>query len=199
MGKQVKLKPPEPPKESIDTRIDNLINAPMDGVSLLKKLDEIYRLMDITFPELPPREGKDQKWDPEIAKKILILRAYGWSAKKIEAIPGMPSRITIGTWKKEKPDFGQSWDEMFEMYLDIEAEETIPIADGTNADKEDVMLSKLRILTRQISAGRRLPHKWGQQTTQNQQAVIINHTEIVKKDSQTQVEVRSDSQRLEDN
>ena len=184
---KIKLKKPDEPKppESIDAYIDRVINAPMEGENVLLKLEEVYRIQDLSFPQMPPRSLTDIRWDPEIAKKILILRAYGWSAKRIEALPGMPSRITIGTWKKDKPEFGAAWDEYFEMSLDIEAEDIIPIADNTRASKEAVMLSKLRILARQFSAGRRFPAKWGQQGNGNTAQVIIQHAEIVKKDSQT--------------
>lgn len=51
------------------------------------------------------KKGRPTLYTPELAEKICALIAQGYSERKIAAMPGMPTRETIRTWKERQPDF----------------------------------------------------------------------------------------------
>lgn len=122
----------------------------------------------------------NSKYTPELAAKICLLVGEGYSLKKIGAMDGMPSDVTILNWCNglgidENIDFLSQYMRAKEDYAEHIAEEILQIADETSNDYiedktaptgyklngEAIQRSRLRIDTRKWLAGKLKPKRYG--------------------------------------
>lgn len=100
----------------------------------------------------------------------------GYSLRKIEAVEGMPKRLTILKWLRENIAFQTQYAHAREEQADVLADEILDIADdgkpdfrfdpevGLIVDGDAIQRAKLRIDSRKWIASKLKPKKYGDKT-----------------------------------
>lgn len=127
--------------------------------------------------------GRPTIYTEALGLSICAHIADGLSLRKIEALPGMPAKITILTWAlDDREGFRTIYARARELQLEAEADEIADIADDGRNDfmerankdgettlvynREHVDRSKLRVETRKWRLTKLAPHKYGDKIEQ---------------------------------
>ena len=106
--------------------------------------------------------GSPKEYTEELADKVCELLMDGYSLRKIEAIAGMPKRLTILKWLRENESFQTQYAHAREEQADCLADEMLDIADSSDLPSDD---RRVKIDTRKWYAGKLRPKKYGDSTT----------------------------------
>lgn len=115
-----------------------------------------------------------QEFDQILADKVCDLIMDGYSLRKIEAVDGMPKRLTILRWLRENKEFQTQYAHAREEQADFYAEEILDISDEKNADVffdlktgelkvngDAIQRARLRVDSRKWIASKLKPKKYG--------------------------------------
>jgi hypothetical protein len=120
--------------------------------------------------------GRPSKYTPKLADRICSRLADGESLRTICRDEGMPSKATVFSWLRTKPDFLDQYARAKEESADALTDEMLEISDdarndwmerhdgenvGWQANGEHIQRSRLRIETRKWLASKLKPKKYG--------------------------------------
>lgn len=122
--------------------------------------------------------GAPSDYTQTLADKICLLISNGKPLRTIEKMSGMPSRVTVWRWIRDKPEFCNQYARAKEDYTEAMAEEILDISDDSSddiqiikdkqgnerevVDWEVVNRSRLRVDTRKWLMSKLLPKKYGE-------------------------------------
>jgi hypothetical protein len=101
------------------------------------------------------------EFDQTLADRVCELIADGYSLRKIEATPGMPTRRDVLRWLRESEAFQTQYAHSRDEQADAFAEEIIEISDDEATSPES---RRVRIDARKWTAGKLRPKKYGDKT-----------------------------------
>lgn len=116
------------------------------------------------------------EYTQDMADQVCEHLMNGKSLRKIEAIAGMPNRLTILRWLRENPSFQTQYAHAREEQAEALAEEILDISDdgandtyvddeGVERTNHDVIArSRLRVDSRKWIASKLKPKKYGEST-----------------------------------
>lgn len=119
------------------------------------------------------------KYSSQMADAVCEKIMDGLSLRKIEALPGMPRRITILKWLRENPEFQTQYAHAREEQAELLAEEILEIADdgkpdfsfdpeqGLIVDGDAIQRARLRVDSRKWIASKLKPKKYGDKIDHN--------------------------------
>lgn len=100
-----------------------------------------------------------KEYTQELADKVCEFLMDGYSLRKIEAVEGMPKRLTILKWLRENESFQTQYAHAREEQADCLADEILDIADNSVLPSDD---RRVKIDTRKWYAGKLKPKKYGE-------------------------------------
>lgn len=125
----------------------------------------------------PKKRGRPDSFTQEKADAVCELVATGHSLRQIEAMPGMPAKVTILKWLGRDQEFATHYARARELQAEHMAEELLEIADDARndfmeraaadgstslvVDHEHIARSKLRYEARRWLMGKMAPKKYG--------------------------------------
>lgn len=95
------------------------------------------------------------------ADKVCELIMDGYSLRKVEAIEGMPRRLTILKWLRENPNFQTQYAHAREEQAEYLADNILEVADDSSLPSDD---RRVKIDARKWIASKLKPKKYGDST-----------------------------------
>jgi hypothetical protein len=137
----------------------------------------------LRFGVMTKPRGRPSDYSPEKADEILLRLSNGESLNKICQDDGMPSRPTVFAWVLKYPEFLNKYRVARDMQADAMVDDSQDIADA--ATPENWTVARLRVTTRQWSAARMSPRKYG-----NFQSVDMTVSKATVKREPAEVEAK---------
>lgn len=122
----------------------------------------------------PKKMGRPSSFTQEMADIICDQLSDGRSLRSVCSGEGMPAKITVLKWLRERPDFASQYARAKEESADTHADDLTDIADDTSQDfikqengtmvvnNEAIQRSRLRVDTRKWIASKLKPKKYGE-------------------------------------